>query len=222
MRRRSSENGVGSRMDPAWYEKTRATTVGEEDHGGLTGGGRAGRPHLLLKPRPQPRDRRRDRADERRRRYRVVHLAPRLFPHRAGAARQPLPRLAARGDARIGRSADTICRRPDDRRESSRRLHRPAILTGGIGARCHRHGCLDPDGSCGPPFQRAGDRGSVRRPGRQVRVGKCGRRARGDALRLRIRSGGALDPRGRARDERRYRRRHHEDRGLRQMAKFSK
>ena len=78
-----------------------------------------------------------------------------------------------------------------------------------------RHRRADPHRRRGAPPQRARHRRSVRAPGRKAGRGQR-RRQHGDGDGgLRLGCGGALDPRGGRGDERRCRRRHIEDRGLR-------
>ena len=76
-------------------------------------------------------------------------------------------------------------------------------------------GALILTGVAVPPQQRARDRRTVRRAGRQARRGQRRRQPRNRDGGLRLRRGRALDPRRVRGDERRCRRRHLQDRGVR-------
>ncbi len=173
------------------------------------------RPHLLLLDRALAGRRGRDRRAQRRRRHRLLDLASRVLAHRAGAARQPLRRHHARGLLPVRHPAHALCGRGGDRRRGARRLHRAAVPERQCRSRRDRHRRADPHRRRGAPAQCPQDRRAVCTPSRQD-GGGLGRRQPGDRDgRPRLGRGGALDPRQGDGDERRRRRRHLEDRGLR-------
>ena len=173
------------------------------------------RPHFLFQHRPIARRRGRDPPAQRRRRYRLVHLAPRVLAHRAGAARRPLCGERARGLSPVRHPAHALCGRGYDRRRA----------LGAFIARAYKDALVSPEeidtgaliltGVAVAPAQCAGDRRTFRARGRQARGGECRRQSRDHHGGARLRRGRALDPRRHRGDERRRGRRHVKDRGLR-------